>query len=168
MDYNYSQAKGEVKAGQTFASSINMGPSNPLFSSDLVRDEIVGTASTSQIDINLPWYPVRVSTFTMETADGTLTASADATGAITGVGIDTGLNSITAAGVLKFKLAGTVTTGADILVTYRFNNEDIRSDGPINAGFTNVPEVELKINSLPIEAHARTLRSYWALTEVAA
>ena len=50
----------------------------------------------------------------------------------------------------------------DIVVSYRYDNESVRSDGPAQAGFTNVPEIELKINSLPIEAKARTLRAYWA------
>lgn len=164
MDYNYSKAKGQTKAGQTFASSINMGPSDRWYSSDLVDHEDVGALQASQqYSVKLPWTPVLVGTVTIESEDGTFMASADATGAITGVGIDTsGTNTVTADGSIQFKTDASVTTGQNVYVSYRFNNEDVRSDGPEAAGFTNVPEVELKINSLPIEAVARTMRSYWA------
>lgn len=164
MDYNYSKTKGQTKAGQTFASSINMGPSDPFYSSDLVDHEDIGALQASkQYSVKLPWTPVLVGTVTIESEDGTFMASADTTGAITGVGIDTtGENTVTADGTIKFKTAASVQTGKNVYVSYRFNNEDVRSDGPEAAGFTNVPEVELKINSLPVEATARTMRSFWA------
>jgi len=166
MDYNYSKAKGQTPAGKTFASSINMGPSDRNYSSDLVKDEVVvGTlAPDTQYSVDLPWYPVKLGTFILESDDNELIAVCGADGTVTGTGIDpAGVNSVNAsAGVLKFKTTDTFAGTGTAAVTYRFNNEDIRSDGPVGAGFTNVPEVELKINSLPIEATARTLRSYWA------
>lgn len=164
MDYNYSKTKGQTKAGQTFASSINMGPSDTWYSSDLVDHEDVGELKASQqYSVKLPWTPVLPGTVTIESEDGTFIASADNTGAITGVGIDdAGENTVTADGAIQFKTDGTVTEGQNVYVSYRFNNEDVRSDGFEAAGFTNVPEVELKINSLPVEAVARTMRSYWA------
>jgi hypothetical protein len=140
------------------------------YSSDTVKDEIVAAAAAQQFTLSLPWYPIVAGTLVLETEDGTLMASADAsTGAISGVGIDgSGTNTlVSSTGAINFKLAGTVTSGADVLATYRYNNEDVRSDGPVSAGFTNVPEVEMKMNSIPISAQARTLRSFWALTKVA-
>lgn len=165
IDYNYSKTKGKTLAGQRFASSINMGPSDHKYSSDLVDQELIGkTVVNQQVTVNLPWYPIKEATFSVESADKTFSA-VSVNGSLVGSGLDgTGDNTLNvAAGVLKFKLdAGTVTPDQDIVVTYRYNNEDVRSDGPEQAGFTNVPEVELKLNSIPITATARTMRTYWA------
>ena len=168
MDYIYSKDKGQTKAGTMFASSINMGRSDHLYSSDLVKDEVVASnGDGATIEKELPWWPVIVSTFSIESADGsTVLGVANEQGVITGTGITSG--SVSPAGVLSVTLEAAPTQ--DIVVSYRFNNEDVRSDGynttdntfDNNAAFTNVPEIELKINSLPIEAKARTLRSYWA------
>lgn len=157
IDYNYSKSKGQTLAGQTFASSINMGPSDPNYTSDLVDGQSVKLDGAGKA--TLKWYPVITSTFTV-VVDGkvympdTVTAGqfiAEDGSTITG--------AVTPAGTLDL---GTTNADKTVAVTYRFNNEDIRSDGPVDAGFTNVPEVELKINSLPVEAKARTLRSFWA------
>lgn len=156
VDYNYSKAKGSVEAGQTFASSINMGPSDLTYTSDWVKDEvIVKKGETVPAEIQLNWYPVRVDSFSIQIGEDV--GVSDKFGQITGTNGIAG--TITPSGSLK--LTG-VTATEDVVISYRFNNEDVRSDGPVAAGFTNVPEVELKINSLPIEAHARTLRTYWA------
>lgn len=160
MDYIYSKDKGQTKAGTMFASSINMGRSDMNYSSDLVKDELVASnGGDAHIQVVLPWWPVIVSTFSIESADGTTVIGiADGNGTITGTGITSG--TIKPDGTLDVTLASAPTQ--DVVVSYRYNNEDVRSDGPVSAGFTNVPEVELKINSLPVEAKARTLRSYWA------
>lgn len=167
MDYTYSKDKGATLAGTAFNSSINKYASDTYYSSNLVNGEIVGTATAGQqYEVALKWFPVLPETFTLETADGGVIASV-VNGVVTGSYIDTEGNNAfnTLAGALKFKLSADLpeaSEGQDIVVTYRFNNEDVRSDGPDAAGFTNVPEVELRINSLPITAQARTLRSYWA------
>lgn len=163
LDYNYSKTKGQTQAGHTFASSINMGKSDPYYTSDLVNQEVIatGNGSDTTFNIDLNWSPVRLGTFLVEA--GTVYGSdIAAPGTITGTGVS---GTITNAG-RDSKLALTFNTapssGTDIVVTYRFDNESVYSDGFQAAGFTNVPEMELRINSLPIEARARTLRSYWA------
>lgn len=157
MNYNYSKDKGQTKAGQTFASSINMGPSDLLYSSDLVKDHDVKLDASGNADLD--WYPVRVDTFSVviegkeyvpDPATPGKFISAD------GTQID---GKVSAAGVMS---GFTSAADKNVAVTYRFNNEDIRSDGPVAAGFTNVPEVELEIKSEPVEAVARTMRSFWA------
>lgn len=164
LDYNYSKAKGETEAGHTFASSINMGPSDPFYSSNEIKNEpinIVGDGETTEFTVPLAWTPVIVGTVQLEQVEG---AKVEVTA-------DPNIVKITFENAPE---AGKVAIGGK--ATYKFNNEDIRSDGynmladNYNAGdnahgvsaFTNVPEVELKINSIPVEAHARTLRSYWA------
>lgn len=158
LDYRYTKGKGATQADQKFASSINMGKSDPLYTSDLVKDEVVGGSGDSSISVTLPWYPVRLDTFSITCGDDT--AVSNSLGVITGTGIFSNGGTITTAGTLTMTLSDSATE--DIVVTYRYNNEDVRSDGPVSTGFTNVPETELRINSLPIEASARTMRSYWA------
>lgn len=159
LDYKYSKAKGATKEGQVFASSINMGKSDPYYTSDLVKDEIVAQKLAGEKkEVNLPWYPVKLNTFMLNCGEDT--AVSDAYGVVTGTGVFEGATiTVQPAGILTIE---NVTTDKDITATYRYNNEDVRSDGPVEAGFTNVPEIELKINSVPVEAQARTLRSFWS------
>lgn len=172
MDYNYSKDKGKTKAGQTFASSINMGPSDPLYSSNRVEGQAVGMKGataygTKTVPLQLGWHPIDMKTFTVQVGEGdspavvgavtTFLPDADGYYAITGTGVTGG---VTVDGKLYLTFAAATTD--EPIVSYVFDNESVRSDGPDMAGFTNVPEIELKINSLPIEAQARTLRSFWA------
>ena len=142
IDYRYSKTKGEVLAGQKFASSINMGKSNPEYTSRFVTNEAVGTGNGSATEFQLAWTPVIPSTVKMF-VDGTETAA-----------------TVTADGKVVFGSAP--ANAKPITASYEFDNESVQSDGPEAAGFTNVPEIELKLNSLPVEAKARTLRAYWA------
>lgn len=143
LDYQYSKTKGQTPAGTMFASSINMGKSDMNYSSDLVQNEAVGTGDGSTKVFQLAWTPVIPDSVTV-TVNGAANTNF----------------TVTPEGALTFATAP--ASSSAIVATYAFNNEDVRSDGPVAAGFTNVPEVELKINSLPVEAHARTLRSFWA------
>lgn len=160
IDYQYSKDKGETPAGKMFASSINMGKSDINYTSDLVHGEEIGasgttTYGTQNAPLQLKWFPVRVETFTVQA--GTVVGAADATGTISGTGVS---GKITADGKLYLTFTS-ATTDAPV-IEYRYDNESVQSDGPVAAGFTNVPEVELKINSLPVTATARTMRAYWA------
>lgn len=159
IDYNYSKAKGATPAGQTFMSSINVGESDKLYTSDLVKDEIVGTGDGSKtaFTVSLPWAPIRLDSFTVEA--GSVVGVADATGAIVGTGVS---GTLTAGGALALTFTAAPASGVDVVVNYRYDNESVQSDGPLAAGFTNVPEMELKLNSVPVNAVARTLRTYWA------
>lgn len=160
VDFRYSKAKGETEAGQVFNSALNMGPSDKLYTSSLVKDEVIGTGngSTTQFsNIALPWYPVIPKSFLVE-CDGVI-GVADESGAITGTGVS---GTISAGRVVDLTFTTAPADGAEIVVTYNFDNESVNSDGPEAAGFTNVPEFELKINTMPVQAKARTLRTYWA------
>lgn len=160
LDYSYSKGKGQTEAGDVFASSINMGKSDPYYTSDRVKDEIIGTGDGSEttFTVTLPWTPVILNSFMLSAGNvvGVYDAS---TGTITGTGIS---GTLTTDGALSVTFTTAPASGTDIVVDYRFNNEDVRSDGPVSAGFTNVPEIELSIKSEPIEAKARTLRSFWS------
>ena len=173
IDYSYSKTKGETKKGDVFASSINMGKSDPLYTTDNVNNEpgTFGDGSATEVKFRLAWTPVIANSLTFKVGANTLVTDAD--GQITGTGLDTSkdnfVNVTTGEVTLNFSSAPTAKT--EYTASYRFNNEDVRSDGydwdgtgavPGQAGFTNVPEIQLKINTIPIEAKARTLRSFWA------
>lgn len=169
FNYNYSRNKGTVKAGDTFNSSLNMGPSNSNYSSDLVKDEPVEIAADGTIVLN--WAPVKVDTFSIKVtkADGSVvkgyaqpgsfgTITGDITGDVTPAGTVVLTNSESTSVKLSELVAGTAT------VTYKFDNTSVREDGFEATGFTNAPSAELQIKSVPVNAKTRTLRAYWALT----
>lgn len=143
IDYKYSKAKGATPAGKTFASSINMGVSDPEYTSRVVSNEVVATGDGTETEFQLAWTPVLVNTVKITVAGTEVTPT-----------------SVTADG--KVTLGTAPSAGDRVVASYEFDNESVQSDGPEAAGFTNVPEIELKLNSLPVEAKARTLRAYWA------
>jgi hypothetical protein len=161
IDYRYAKTKGQTKAGTVFNSSINKLASDPMYSSDVVEGEEFAASGTSY---SLAWTPVidgSVEAFDVDSTAGTSTPIA-----ISALNTATGAVTLAAA-----------PAGDKVMFNYVFNNEDIRSDGyseAVGAGnyqtddnfglaaFTNVPEVEMKLNSLPVIAKARTMRSFWA------
>lgn len=159
IDYKYSKAKGATPAGQTFMSSINVGKSDLHYTSDRVKDEVVGTGDGTKTDfvVTLPWAPVILDSFTVEAGSAIGAGLAD--GTITGTGVS---GTVAAGGALTLKFDAAPTKGTNIVVNYRYRNEDVTSDGPESAGFTNVPEMELQLKSLPVNASARTLRTFWS------
>lgn len=166
IDYQYSKGKGQTDAGDKFASSINMGVSDRNYTTDFVDRELVCREGQAPAAKQLPWHPVKLDmNFSVDM--GAVSASIVSIDPATGVGTlgsvgDIIEGTITPDGLLT--LTAPAAAAADITVSYRYNNEDVRSDGPTSAGFTNVPEAELKLNSEPVEATARTMRSFWALT----
>jgi len=175
LDYSYSKPKGQTKAGTVFASSINMGKSDPNYTSDYVDGEFTLADGNGR----LAWTPVNIATL-FEIVEGDNEATV-AFGAPNASGVCTGTITSTkgTVGVSQFDLnpiTGDYTiaggTSNTTVVKYYFNNENVRSDGTYfdndgnaigaEAGWTNVPEIELRINSVPIEAKARTLRSFWS------
>lgn len=173
IDYRYSNDKGLTKAGDVFNSSLNMGPSDMYYSSDLVHDHIIATATAATTYASkLAWTPVILPTFVLKyVASGvTYEAAADATGAIVGTNITSG--TVTADGRVNLTFSTAPDLGTDLVVDYRYDNESVRSDSiqlansdgvyESLAAASNHPEVELKINNIPVTAKARTMRSYWA------
>lgn len=169
IDYIYSKDKGQTKAGDVFNSSLNMGPSDKDYTRNLVNNEIVGTAIASQnaFSVRLAWLPIIPATFTVQIGDEV--GAADATGTITGT---TFTGTVTPQGKLDLTFSQAPAEDTDVVVTYNYDNESVGSDGiiipdaddasQILGAARNHPEVELKINSVPVKAEARTLRSFWA------
>jgi len=157
IDYRYAKTKGQTKAGTVFNSSINKLASDMNYSSNFIEGEEFAENGTVY---NLAWTPVIDGTVKAFNDDGTEIAITD-------------LNTATGKVTL-----GATPSGATVKFNYHYNNEDVRSDGfseAVGAGnyqtddnfglaaFTNIPEIEMKLNSLPVIAQARALRSFWAL-----
>ncbi len=151
FNYNYSNSKGKTKAGDTFNSSLNMGPSDMRYTSNLVDGEEVTAGDDGKVILN--WTPVKVSTFSITDSTGKI-GLADAFGNITFAGDDTAKAIVTPAGVITGLAKDTYK------VTYKFDNESVREDGHEQAGFSNVPAAELQIKSIPVNAETRTMRAY--------
>lgn len=135
-----------------------MGPSDPFYSSGLVKDHEVKIVDGSA-DLN--WTPVKVGTFSIAVTaeDGTVKRGiADAFGNIGGevTGVITPAGTLTVAGINEKDV---------VKVTYKFDNNSVQMDGYDAAGYTNAPAAELQIKSVPVNAETRTMRAYWALTE---
>jgi len=157
FNFNYGRGKGKTKAGDTF-NSLNMGPSDTFYTSALVKDEVILKAGeTVPASIELDWAPVKVGTFSI--AIGSVIGVSDNFGNITFSDGTTGV--ITPSGVLNLAIAGSAAAD-DVVLNYRFDNTSVRGNGPERAGFSNHPEAELKIESIPVEAETRTMRAYWA------
>ena len=149
IQYDYGSNKGKTKAGDMFASSLNMGAADPNYSTANIDSEVVAEAGTTTItDANISWTPIIPGTFALN-VDGTVVTD-DGAGNITGTGVTGTIDYV------KGKLNATIsdTPTQDITVSYRYNNEDV----PIN----NVPEVNLKITSLPVQAQSRKMKAVYA------
>lgn len=143
IDYQYGKTKGATTAGTTFASSINMGKSDPEYTTNVIKNEAVGTGDGTTKEFKLAWTPVNINTVRVTVAGTAVKPT-----------------NVTTDGTIT--LATAPANGDAVVATYTFDNESVQSDGNTAAGFTNVPEIELKLNSVPVTAQARTLRAYWA------
>lgn len=160
----YDSNKGETAKGDVFNSSINMGPSDPAYTSNLVNNETVAlTASSSDGVGKLAWTPILQEGFVVTVGGDSLTIDSvlGTTATLSGTG------STVTAGTLDLATGAITLTGASgsqsATAIYRFDNESVKGNGPEAAGFTNVPSTSMKLRSLPVFAQARTLRAYWAL-----
>ena len=159
----YDSNKGETAKGDVFNSSINMGPSDPAYTSNLVNNETVAlTASGSDGVGKLAWTPILQEGFVVTVGGDSLTIDSvlGTTATLSGTG------STVTAGTLDLATGAITLTGASgsqsATAIYRFDNESVKGNGPEAAGFTNVPSTSMKLRSLPVFAQARTLRAYWA------
>lgn len=184
LDYTYQSNKGETKAGDIFNGALKGSFSDKDYTSSFVNGEkIVATGTESTNLIPLAWTPVdtrAVQPYTNEklrpviSVNGTELTEAE-------IGLPgeatTGKKVLVSVNGIAFTSGNEPSANDEIVVKYFFLNEDVRSDGygafPTNnntafdgatgaAGFTNVPEIGLKMQSVPVEAKARTLRAYWA------
>lgn len=151
ISYEYGRAKGQAQKDQMFASSINMGQSDQFYSASEIDLEVVGAEGDTQISTNLQWTPVQPGTVSFTCDGGTIVGVDDGKGNITGDGITAGTIDYTT-GQIEVTLAAATTDEPN--VSYSYNNEDV----PLN----NVPEVNLRITSLPVVCKSRKMKAVYA------
>jgi hypothetical protein len=180
--YLYGNTKGAAKAGDEFASGILYTGSDPYYSSEEVVGEGLvvtpGAATAGTITGNLAWKPIikgslRIPVqykkgadsmigYVVDTAkDGTLTLvdSNDAT-------VEGGLGTATInyeSGAISIAMGTGVTLEANstTLANYRYNNKSI-GDGAIGTNALTVPEVDIKIETMPVICQSRKLKALYA------
>lgn len=152
ISYEYGSNKGQTKAGDMFASSLNMGQADQTYSSRTVDNESVAATGTS-VTGNLAWLPILPGTVYFQADGGSVVGKDDGNGNIVGTGITAGTINY-ATGAISVTLASAPTDG-DPTVTYDYNNEDV----PL---INTVPEVNLKITSLPVVARSRKMKAVYA------
>lgn len=149
IKYLYGSNKGTTVAGTEFASSLNLGKSDPNYTTDLVDVEILGNSGETTYEVSLQWSPVTPGSVNINTGDVLITD--DGAGKLTAEsGLTSGeINYQT--GLVKFTLESSATQ--DVAASYSYNNEYVVSP--------NIPEINLKIESLPVIAKARRLKALY-------
>jgi hypothetical protein len=128
------------------------GPISLIFYLDFLYGSTKGTGDAAQttFDGALTWLPARAGTVTL--TDGTETFTDDGAGVLTGdlggsgtVDYSTGLVEVT------FNTAP--GAAAPLTSTYEFDME----------GNSNLPQIDLRLTSTPVQARPRKLRARWSL-----
>lgn len=151
ISYEYGSNKGGAKAGDMFASSLNMGASNANYSSRTVDNESVNCSATT-VSGNLSWLPIIPGTVYFEADGGSVVGKDDGNGNINGTGI-TSLTIDYTTGAISGTLDKQPTV--EPTVTYDYNNEDV----PLT---NSVPEVNIRIANLPVVAQSRKMKAVYA------
>lgn len=156
ISYEYGSNKGQTKAGDMFANAYGFGASDPNYSSTHVDKEMVATSDTGVSSQNLQWTPVIPGTVYFEgmTADGTeILAKDNGAGKFINVTDNSEVGTIDyASGEINVTAQGLAADSA--MVTYSYDNET----APVN----NVPEVNLRITSLPVVAQSRKMKALYS------
>lgn len=148
IKYLYGSDKGSVRKGTEFTSAFQLGNSNFNYSSETVDEEVLASAGQSSYSVNLAYFPVRPGT--LKITVGANEYVDDGNGNITGPGLTSGtVNYQTGAVNLTFDSA----TGDDLIASYEYQ---------LDYAPVNVPQVDIKIESLPIIARNRKLRALYA------
>lgn len=151
ISYEYGAQKGAAQEGQMFASSLNMGQSNASYSSSQVDVELVGASGNTKVSTNVQWNPIVPGSFVFQCDGGSVLGTDDGMGHISGEGITSGTIDYKS-GALEVVLAAAPADEPN--VSYAYNNEDV----PL----LKVPEVNLKITSLPVVAQSRKMKAVYA------
>ncbi len=151
IKYVYGTAKGATAAGQEYASALNFGTKDPNYTTKNVLDEAQISIDAVAVEFNLAWKPVLPGTVTIKHGDIVITDN--------GQNVLTAVAGLAANGTIDYAtgaVAYTLSVADDTpaVATYQYNNEYIPA--------ANIPDITLKIVSLPIVAETRRLKAYYA------
>ena len=149
IQYLYGSNKGSTTAGTMFNSALNMGASDKNYTSEDADGEVLGTELKTAYTGNLSWKPVTPKSVTITA--GAVTITDDGNGALkAATGLSANGTIDYATGAFSFTLSATATE--DPVASYKYNNEFVPG---------NIPEITLKLQSLPVVAHTRRLKALY-------
>jgi hypothetical protein len=145
-----------VKRGDTAFSSVARGPNNPTYTSPQIDEENVGTGTgaNAEIDPTLSYTPVVPGSVSI--TDGVQIITDDGNGAFIGDTFTTAATINYVTGVVNSTtnlFTNAAASGAAITATYSYDME----------ANTNIPQMDLVLNSSPVTARPRKLRTNWSL-----
>lgn len=154
MDFVYGSDKGRVKRGDTAFSAIARGPNNSSYTSPQIDEEVIGAGGANSFTgVTLSYGPVVPGSVTI--TDGVQIINDDTNGSFIGdVGSAAAINYAT--GSLSGSttmFAATPAAGTTITATYSYDME----------ANPNIPQMDLVLNSSPVTARPRKLRTNWSL-----
>lgn len=147
--YNYGVTKGGTAAGTTFADVRQLHTSDENYTSEVVEDEELASGSTTAHTGILAWAPIQPGTVKIVAGDVVIADSAMDGTLSAAAGIAAGATIDYSTGEYSF----TLTTAATAFASYSYVNEHVPT--------SNLPEVTISIESLPVTAKTRRLAARW-------
>lgn len=154
LEYLYGSSKGGVTAGESMLSPLTGTSANPAhleYSSNTVSDEPLADAGSTGIDVTLAWLPLIPGTLRL--TDGTTVWADNGQGAVAPLPSGQSIGTIDySSGRLQVTIGGEGAQGA-VYVSYTYNNQYAPAA---------VPEVNVRLNRLPLTAVSRKLRALYS------
>jgi len=155
LDYVYASTKGNIKAGSKAFDSLQLGASNPAYSSDQIPSEQVGsgTGAATHFVFVLSYRPIVSGSVVITTSDTTPQVVQDDGNGVLKLAAGTSVGTIDyATGSCTVDFTSAPAAGA-IVATYSYELE----------AQPNIPEIDMVLSSAPIFAKIRKLRSKWSV-----
>lgn len=152
LNYLYGSNKGSIQAGQVYNSPFEGVQQNTNFTGEHVDGETIGlgTGSKTSFTTALAYTPVRPGS--VNVVAGGVTAFDDGQGGISGTGVSGTIDYATGTISVTF----TAAPAPDVVVQALYNyNMDLSEVG--------VPQIDLDLKSVSIEAFPRKIRARWLL-----
>ena len=145
-ELKYGTTKGSVTAGDNLIKNFNA-----YYSSEEIDVEAVGTGNGSLTTFahTLAYTPVQASTVTITA--GSVVATDDGAGNLTGTGVSAGTVNY-ATGAVSITYSAAPANATAITATYHYNMEEN----------SNLPQVNIDIELLEIKAKSRKLKALWS------
>lgn len=153
LNYLYGSNKGQIKQGEVYNDPFTGVEGNFNYTGELIDGESLGLGDGTKTTFttNLAYTPVRPGSVVI--GSGSVTATDTGTGELVGVGISGGtIDYKTGAVSVTFASAPAVDVIPSAVYNYNMDLSDV-----------GVPQVDLDLKSVSIEAFPRKIRARWLL-----
>lgn len=148
FELKYGITKGSATAGQKLIKDFNR-----FYSGDFIDVELVGTGDGATTTFNHTNAFLPVQPGTVKIVAGTVVATDDGNGNLTGTGVAAGSTINYTSGAVHIVYSAAPANGVAINESYRYNNE--------GTGAT-VPQVNIDISLISVTAKSRKLKALWS------